>query len=453
VPNGFISGRDRDDLESFFWRAVVAITPLAPPASTTYVYGWQALREFVMREDLSWNGHERNYVYLNASGSEGVRFFDVSELSGADFEDDTRVAATLDWDGDGQVDLLLASRTGPRLRLLRNTVPDPGHFLRLQLVGAGLRTDAVGARVELELETGSESVRRLSQTVYAGDGYLGCSSTQLHFGLGAHEEIARLTIRWPDGTEEHHTGVAVDTHLRAVQAQGQEPSRIEPADAYTPPDLTHSPQYRPKDPPGLIRLAEPLPLHPLSLPTSEGGLPVDSLTGQVTVFFVDRFSSGDATVDAFAKLVGDARRELPEDVGFVPVTFADAPGLSQQLAGRGLGATLVAGRAAQSMFRMITLEVLGPFDDLPMPVAFVVGKQGNLRSLHCATTTAELFDDLRAAAALSGDPEQDDGEDYLRGFWLRRPRRDLARMAQILRQGGQGAMADAYDRLVEQRTR
>jgi len=453
VPNGFISGRTRDDLESFFWRAVVAITPLTPPATTSYVYGWQALREFVMREGTSWNGHERNYVYLNASGPTGVRFFDVSELSGADFEDDTRVAATLDWDGDGALDLLLASRTGPRIRLLRNAVPDSGRFLRLQLVGAGLRTDAVGAQVELELATGSQRARRLSQTVYAGDGYLGCSSTRLHFGLGDADKIDRLTIRWPDGTREVHADVPANASLRTVQGSG----KLEPTRSRTPVDLgPHTPLAPPPDAPRLIQLAAPLPLSPLSLPTTDGDLPVSSLAGTVTVFLIDRFSTGNGSLDDLAALVRHAQQQHEGGLRLVPVTFAeDDHEVPDRLGLLGLERALVAGRGAQSIFRMLALEVLGPFDSLPLPVAFVVDKQGLLRSVHCAPAATDLIADVRRIAALpdTTGTESETGDDYLGGFWLRRPQRDLARIAQVLRKGGQHAMADAYERLTEERKR
>ena len=84
-----------------------------------YLTGWAALTR-LMNEGLSWSGNERNVCYLNLGDG---RFVDASFVSGLDFADDGRAAATVDWDGDGDLDLWLKNRTGPQLRFMWNDLP------------------------------------------------------------------------------------------------------------------------------------------------------------------------------------------------------------------------------------------------------------------------------------------------------------------------------------------
>ena len=61
----------------------------------------------LMREGVSWSGHERNTCFLS-SGAAG-RFIDISKASGFDFPDDGRAMVLTDWDGDGDLCLLYTS--------------------------------------------------------------------------------------------------------------------------------------------------------------------------------------------------------------------------------------------------------------------------------------------------------------------------------------------------------
>ncbi|UCE01516.1 MAG: hypothetical protein JSW67_09500 [Candidatus Latescibacterota bacterium] len=84
----------------------------------------------------------------------GVRFADVSAASGLDFNDDARAIASVDWDSDGDLDLWISNRTGPRVRFVRNANRTRNHFLALRLVGSQSNRDAIGARLELHLGNG-----------------------------------------------------------------------------------------------------------------------------------------------------------------------------------------------------------------------------------------------------------------------------------------------------------
>jgi len=172
----------------------------------------------------SFSGRERNCAFLNlgARTRDGAppRFADISAGSGLDFADDGRAIAVADWDHDGDLDLWVSNRNGPRLRLMRNETPPGRHFLALRLRGDGESTnrDAIGARVEITTPAG-KSIR----TLRAGEGYLAQSSKWLHVGLGDADRIEKVVVRWPDreATEEGFEGVEIDGRYVLTQGMGQ----------------------------------------------------------------------------------------------------------------------------------------------------------------------------------------------------------------------------------------
>ena len=114
IANGMVSGPVRDDLNSFFWRQVVANSPVEAKPSHDYEQGWNALNELI-RSDGTWSGYERNVFYAN--NRDGT-FSDVSGAVGLDFMEDGRAFALADFDHDGRLEVFLKNRNGPQLRIL-----------------------------------------------------------------------------------------------------------------------------------------------------------------------------------------------------------------------------------------------------------------------------------------------------------------------------------------------
>ena len=103
----------------FFWRRVAPLIPeegLKPTATPGYMRNFRDLNDQVSR-GKSFSGYERNALFLNRAGN---GFSDVGAILGVDFDDDARAVATIDWDRDGDLDMWVANRTAPQVRLLRN---------------------------------------------------------------------------------------------------------------------------------------------------------------------------------------------------------------------------------------------------------------------------------------------------------------------------------------------
>jgi hypothetical protein len=140
-------------------------------------------------------------------------FVDVAARSGDYFHEKYvgRGATAGDFDNDGDQDLLIANLNDSP-RLLRNEGGNRNHWLTLSLRGPKGKSDAIGARVQVQ--TGDLiQVRDLIPVT----GYLSQSDPRPHFGLGGMSQVDRLQIRWPNGQETTLENVPGDQFLTLVQ--------------------------------------------------------------------------------------------------------------------------------------------------------------------------------------------------------------------------------------------
>ncbi len=172
----------------------------------------------MLRSGRSLSGRERNCCFLNMGGEQ---FADVSDVAGISFPDDARCVALTDWDFDGDVDIWLLNRTRPRIRFMRNNVGSRQHFIALRLEGSESHRDAIGARVELYLDDANSPTQ--IKSVSAGNGFATQSSKWLHFGLGDNNEVKKLVVRWPNGTQQELKGVNADAFY--LLSEGDETAR------------------------------------------------------------------------------------------------------------------------------------------------------------------------------------------------------------------------------------
>ncbi|MGB0217878.1 MAG: CRTAC1 family protein [Sinimarinibacterium flocculans] len=135
---------------------------------------------------------DANVLFAN----EGGRLRNVTRGSGLDLVGNSRSAAYLDHDGDGDLDVILNNYHEPAVLFENRLSGDSTHWLAVQLEGdpeAGVSRDAIGARM-----VATTASTRVWREVHGTTGYLSVHPKEQHFGLGK-DTSAALEIRWPNG--------------------------------------------------------------------------------------------------------------------------------------------------------------------------------------------------------------------------------------------------------------
>jgi hypothetical protein len=124
----------------------------------------------------------------------------------------SRGAAFGDIDNDGDTDVVVGNASGP-MQLLVNTVGSRKHWLGLRLIGASVKHDQLGARVQIVLPGGRAIWRRAR----ADGSYASANDPRVLAGLGDATKVDKVRIVWPDGRTEERNDVAVDRYTTVVE--------------------------------------------------------------------------------------------------------------------------------------------------------------------------------------------------------------------------------------------
>jgi len=217
IANGMVTAPDRGELNSFFWRQVVAKSPDEPKPSHEYEQGWAAVNELILA-DRTWSGYERNIFYAN--NGDGT-FSDISGVLSLDFVEDGRAFAVADFDHDGRQEVFLKNRNAPVLRILKNVMPSLPPSISFRLRGTKSNRDAIGAVITIETEKG-----RQSRSLQAGSGFISQHSKNVFFGLGSAKGVVNASIRWPSGLLQELRDLPIKHRIWVEE--GVAPSRFEP---------------------------------------------------------------------------------------------------------------------------------------------------------------------------------------------------------------------------------
>ena len=364
VSTGMVTNRSEKDLNSFFWRQVVAKTPERQRSAADYENGWNTLNQLI-RQDYSWNGREPNVFLVRRDGT----YRDASGVSGLDFADDTRTFALTDFDGDGVPDLVLKNRLGPQIRAMQNDCSGDRKSIAISLRGTKSNRDAIGARVEVNGQV---------QYLSAGSGFLSQHSKRMYFGLAGHD-TASVKILWPSGFAQECKGLApgfVHTIEEGNATPAQAPFR--PRRPWPASELSgkNEPQF-----------ADTWLLDPVPTP--------------------DRRTAKD--IAGFIVVHGKDRPKLPAGL---PAVLVDLTAEKDDVA------------AAYSLFRRYLFEYR---TDLAVPLTILVDGESRARKVYANVPTAAQRADL-AKVSETGPAENESLALPFPGKYYSRPRRNYFKL-------------------------
>jgi Flp pilus assembly protein TadD/peroxiredoxin len=372
IANGMVSGPARDDLNSFFWRQVVASSPNQRTPSHNYEQAWTAINELI-RSDISWSGYERNVFYAN--NRDGT-FSDVSGALGIDFVEDGRSFALGDFDHDGRQEVVLKNRNGPQVRVLKNVIKDLGPSIAFHLRGTQSNRDAIGAVVTVETET-----RRQTRTLQAGFGFLSQHSKEIFFGLGETKGPVRAWIRWPSGHLQELYQLPVNHRIWVEE--GSVPSRTEPfhpAHFVSAVEMTPVEQFPPSAETWLLA---PVAAPDFALPDLNGQKrSVSQLRGKPALlyFWSIRTEAWQQGLQALNQLVG----QISTTVSAINV---DDPGELENIRNHARQLSLrfpviQASADVAAIYNILYRQLFDRHRDLGLPTAFLIDPDGNIVKLY-----------------------------------------------------------------------
>ena len=148
------------------------------------------------------------------------KFIDVTREAGNGFSvpHAGRGAAFVDFDNDGNMDIVVGNNDDPPL-LLHNSGAPGNHFVNFKLIGKKSNRDAMGARLRVHAG-GITQIREIA----GGGSYLSQSDLRANFGLGHATQIDSLEIQWPSGLRQTFRAMAADTFYSVEE--GSEPKAL-----------------------------------------------------------------------------------------------------------------------------------------------------------------------------------------------------------------------------------
>lgn len=194
--------------------------------------GWVDFDNDGRRDLFVLNGHTEDNIEERDRGAcwrcpnvllrqtESGKFVNISDSAGDGLKpvEASRAACFDDLDNDGDADVvILNSRAKPTI--LRNMLHESGcnhHWLNVRLYGTTAVRDGIGSHVTVV----ADGLTQMDE-VHAGRGYQSHWGTSLHFGLGPHERVKQIEVRWHGGQTEVFENIVCDRSVTLIQGTGR----------------------------------------------------------------------------------------------------------------------------------------------------------------------------------------------------------------------------------------
>ena len=168
--------------------------------------GLEDIAEVNGRNASEW-ANEQEYVYRNLGGGDFQR---LGAETGINLAADTRAIATLDYDRDGDLDLVMLANAGP-LKIFRNDSTVGRRWLQVALsASASSRCAPHGFGAVVECTAGALVQRRW---IHGGSGYNSNSEPLADFGVPTQKGTVSVRIDWPSGQTTLLPKVAANQRL------------------------------------------------------------------------------------------------------------------------------------------------------------------------------------------------------------------------------------------------
>ena len=339
----------------------------------------------------SLSGREANVFYLNLGNG---KFADVSGTSGLDFSSDGRAFSRLDIDQDGDLDIILKSRTGPQVRILRNNNANGNNSAGLRLIGTQSNRDAIGAIILLRSSSGQRTKQRS-----LGSGFLSQSTEWVYFGLGTAETIDEVEIHWPSGTTSLLQTLPVNHRITIVEGEEgfqAEPFHKRPAldeECPAPEAVSPAPAY------GGIAMGEPVVLPPYEVEDLEGRTVPLARKGMITI--VNLWATWCAPCQVEMELWKEhyrAIREAGAELMAVSVDDPDDYDKVRAFVDQRALAFPVSRMAPETLERFVIFYkiLFTRSGDPPIPTTLLLNKKGEVAKVYVGVIPAEaLLEDIQ----------------------------------------------------------
>lgn len=142
---------------------------------------------------------ERNVFFVN----DGEMLINKASEYGVDLNSNARSAAYLDFDEDGDLDIMI-NNYHEKATLLENKLTEENNWIKIKLIGnpsANINKDAIGSSL---IVNGT-----IWREIHSTTGYLSVHPKQQHFGLG-NKTSASVEVRWSNG--QRHTIENLETN-------------------------------------------------------------------------------------------------------------------------------------------------------------------------------------------------------------------------------------------------